>query len=248
MTKTIFYSSAINDVFAILARKKVFSTVEIGDEKVLFGYTMAEKDELTQSPLEMNLSSLSAGSRSVYERRIKQFVDFASEHEGKPTATVLLEFVNELASVYCASTLWSILSMVKRYLELQLNFSVELQAPNVGMFLKNREKREEKKRSSTFSMENLNIFVRTAPENGKVLVQKVTLIVGVYGLLRKAELLSLQWDNVTIGNDAVRITLRRKKQVGPAANSSFLITGEAFVNVLLRYADCFPLSVSQSFF
>ena len=112
-----------------------------------------------------------------------------------------------------ASTLWTVLSCMKRYLELEKN--VELKPlDRIHDYLKCLGKDQESRKAPAFSKEQIFLFLRNRKSEGATLVDKLVLAVGYFGALRCAEIEKLKFSNIEEREDGdvgFYVTLGRTK-------------------------------------
>jgi len=88
------------------------------------------------------------------------------------TEDTLLAYFSTKLSNYKSSSLWSIFSMLKA--TIQLNESVDISNfPNLHLFIKRKNEGHKPKKSSSFSKENVDNFIRCA-DNSIHLLSKVS--------------------------------------------------------------------------
>jgi integrase len=199
------------------------------------------------SELQNYLRSLNPSSSQSYQKIFDEFSTFRSSEaeKQKPLCEVVVDFFSMCHDDgYLTSTLWTRYSVIKTCLQISERFSVKDSVPHLSKMLKNWQKAEEQKKSRVFTASEIARFVEEAPSDAEYLPMKVALLFGIHGLLRKSELISLDWKNITlIETEAVKhlhVQLFRKKQKGPRASTSFLITKESYVEICKLYMTCAP--------
>ena len=201
------------------------------------------------------LQSLSPKSIPSYQRWIKQFKEYQAIHSNQlPNSSLEAEindFFDDLhQSGKATSTLWSVYSIIKSYLLITQSYRLDERMPQLIRLLKNWQKKEEQKKSKVFSRDNVIKFLSDAPDDEKYLVMKASLVVGIHGFLRLSELTEFQFDQIQERPqiEAIQGTIARKKQTGPKANSTFLITEAIFKQKLEQYIHKFKSKVIILFF
>ena len=195
------------------------------------------------------VDALSEESKVKYLRWSDKFAKHLEESQNiQDLGISVSSFFEKLHSNgYATSTLWSIHSIIKTYLQAQHNFNTEEKLPLLTRMFEGWQKKESTKKSAVFTREQVDTFIQSAPDDHEYLVKKVALIIGLHGVMRKAELVNLNFSNVQIVdnmNNSIRGSFQRKKSKGPQANSTFLITEDLPKKKVLMYIDIFKSSVS----
>ena len=192
---------------------------------------------------ETYLKSLGESSRPKYERWIQLFQEHQDSYDDQSTfeSRIINFFENLHNEGYAAKTIWSIYSIVKSYLQTTKSFHIEDQIPQLTRLIINWGKKEEVKKSKTFSQDEVKRFTTDAPDDYIYLPMKVALIIGLHGVLRVSELVDLDFNNIQVRYDiqAIQGSVTRKKQKGPRANSTFLITDDLFRSKVQLYIQKF---------
>jgi site-specific recombinase XerD len=202
--------------------------------------------------LQTYLDGLAPASRPTYESRIKDFSAYIEEDNARPLDDLIVTYFSRLRKTYSTSTLWTQYSVIKTYLNLTRKYDIKKEVPQLPKLLKQWQKKEEKKKSSVFSKDQVESFLATAPNDPAQTTMRAVLSVGICGLMRTAELLELTFERVeeqkldTSGDVQFKIFVNRKKQVGPRALSSFVVTNKQFTQAIKHYIDRFPEKVNTT--
>ena len=150
----------------------------------------------------------SASTKQSYCRFVAEFNLFRKE---KPLSEgLLLSFLVEQSKTKAASTLWTMYSLIKKYMALECGFDLG-HSPQISNFLKTLARMHLKKKAPAFSREELFMFLRTAPSESKVLICKLVLLVGFYGGLRCSEMVALMWKDLVFTEEGILITIQKSK-------------------------------------
>jgi integrase len=154
------------------------------------------------------LQHQASSTKAAYDRAVKDYE--CHRKEAPHSEVVLLSFLTLQSSTKAASTLWTIFSLVKKYLLLECEFDVG-QSPRVVEFLKTLSRFHKKKKSLALSREDIFKFLRESSSEGNGLVDKLILLAGYYGGLRGCELVALTWDDITFAQEGVLLKIAKSK-------------------------------------
>jgi len=154
--------------------------------------TPPEMKEKAQKAIE---SLIPTKSSEIYIKYYDQFVQYLSQNKSSisyASENKCLAFFEDLSSKYAASTLWTIFSCISKML--LINHGVDTkQWKAMKAFLKKRDETHIKKKSNTFSREDLDGFLKESDNEQ----DKLALLIGLCGGMRPAELTFLQWEHIT---------------------------------------------------
>jgi integrase len=105
--------------------------------------------------------------------------------------------------------LWTEVSHLFKYLELEENLSISRAA--VNRFLKTLQATHKKKQAPAFEVEELFSFLDATPNEPEHLVIKLYTLFSYYGALRSSEADSLTFASVNVSTDGLLLTVIRKK-------------------------------------
>jgi integrase len=145
----------------------------------------------------------------------KSYARFSTAYEtfraDRPhSETIVLSFLAEESKSKAASTLWTIFSLVKKYLLLECSFDLG-GALRISEFLKTLSRYHKKKKAPAFSRDDLFRYFRQAPSEGRGLVEKLVVLTGFYGGLRSCELVSLTWADIIFATEGVLVNIAHSK-------------------------------------
>lgn len=118
-------------------------------------------------------------SKKTYESTYNAFLKWQKEKNAIDnfTETIMLEYFREMSNTYAPSSLWAKYSMLRS--EIKIKHDTDIKACiSLQKFLKNKSKGFKQKKSKTFSEEEIERFLREAP-NEKYLLTKVSEIKSV---------------------------------------------------------------------
>lgn len=130
-------------------------------------------------------------SAKRYETTWLQFAEFCGSNE-RPLEDHFIRYFDYLRrekSFQC-STLWSIYSMLNHKYQSLYGYKLQM-FPRVTMQLKSYEAGYQRKSAKSFGKEEIFRFLEKAPDYGEHIHVKVAVILGFYGGLRCADLVSL---------------------------------------------------------
>ena len=118
--------------------------------------------------------------------------------------------VNEIGKQK-ASSLWTILSVIKQFYKLTQNYDIDKNLPIISKMLKGWGKDEKTQKSETFDFDEMTMFLRK-PANEKILILQVTAVVSLNGLLRIHECMLLKFTDLKKCSDHYEMKFHRGKQ------------------------------------
>jgi integrase len=144
----------------------------------------------------------SASTKQCYARAARLYEDFR-RNEPHSESTVLA-FLSEQATTKAAATLWTIFSLVKKYLLLERNVDLGTSG-RITDFLKTLSRHHKKKKAIAFNRDELFRYFRGAPSTGRKLVVKLIALTGYYGGLRSSELVALCWEDINFAQEGILV-------------------------------------------
>lgn len=207
---------------------------------------MAERNKSLSQNIETYINAHKENSRKMYKHWMIDFQQFVSKtSDPNNHSQNLLEYFNLLHGTYVTSTIWSISSVIKQYMLIQYKVDVDMEVPLLKAMFKNWQKSEEKKKSKVFSKQDLEKFFSDAEDDWKNLQRKIVAMLGILGLLRKSELVALEWKDVSINEVGLQVVVKRKKQLGNLHRTEFIIPKTANIGKVNlcelwnKYCSCF---------
>lgn len=159
-----------------------------------------------------------------YEDEYKKFCEWLKEENievSQVVDDVLLVYLSEKSNNFKPSTLWSRFSMIKKCLQVKENIDVS-SFPKTMAFLKKQSTGYVPKKASVFTADQISKFMVTAPDN-TWLLDKVILILGIFGACRRDDLVHLSINDVKDNITYFTVFLRDGKT---HKNRSFTITDD----------------------
>lgn len=171
-------------------------------------------------------------SKQLYE---KEYVNFCEWRKRKDVRgvdeTIILAYIHERSKNAKSSSLWAYYSQLKkmlsvkenidisRYVKLTLFMNFELldnccRFHQVSAFLKQQSVGHRPKKSMVFTLKDMERFLDTASDD-EYLLQKVVLIVGVFGGCRVGELVAMSVDDVDDRGNVIVVNIPDTKTYKP---------------------------------
>lgn len=191
------------------------------------------------------ISSYSATSQVIYRRRVANFVEFCDENDLDSSKSESLflyldKLRNETEFDYHASTLWTISSVLNTWYEAVHGFKPYEKDPVLKRALKEWAKQDEVKKASTFERKDIIHFLTNYPDTNQGIVKKVAVILALYGLLRRNEVIQVTFEDVKFNVDGVIVSVYRQKQAGPKQKVDYIVTDDLSRAILTKYVHLFP--------
>ncbi|KAK5637852.1 hypothetical protein RI129_000150 [Pyrocoelia pectoralis] len=179
---------------------------ENSDEECINGTPPELQCVTNESALEL----LPQKSRTLYEKQYSKFKKWRIEKNAKNiTENVLLAYLSSMSNHLKSSTLWSTYSMLKSTLAVKDNIDIS-KFRKLRTFLKKQNVGYKAKKSKIFSRDQLNRFLRDAP-NHAYLMWKVCLLIGIAGACGRDELRQISIEDIADKDDLLVITIPDSK-------------------------------------
>jgi integrase len=150
----------------------------------------------------------SESTKRSYERFVREFLDYKKD---RPLSeALLLSFLTEQSSTKAATTLWTMYSLLKKYMLLECSFDLG-SSVRITEFLKTLSRYHKKKKAPSFQRDDLYRYLRTAPSDGRQLICKLVLLTGFFAGLRSCELVALTWEDLIFAQEGILVNIRRSK-------------------------------------
>ncbi|XP_015125083.1 uncharacterized protein LOC107046879 [Diachasma alloeum] len=184
-------------------------------------------------------------SKRLYDKVYIAFKDWMQQKKIKKiTDFVLLGYFHCVARKAKPTTLWSRFSMLKKTLSTYEAIDIS-QFPKVRNFLAVNSKGYEPKKSQVLNDENIDTFIREAPDVIYLAI-KVALIIGFSGLCRTAELYQMKVENVVDRSTFYTFTLPR--EIVKTNKSRVFVVDEEYYPLLKRYISLRPKDFEKNNF
>lgn len=144
------------------------------------------------------LEGLSESSKNAYVKRVGDYIVWCNideNHIKDPVdAQTVYQYLVHLHSTenFCASTLWTLYSMISAYYEAHHNRKTHVDLPIIQTLLKQWEKEDRTRKAKAFSKEEIYRYLTGAPNDDFHHPRKVATVLAIHGLLRKVELTETQ--------------------------------------------------------
>lgn len=188
-------------------------------------------------------------SQARYRQEFEKFREWCATHSvpaGYYSENVLLAYVEEISRKYSAGSMWSKFSMLRSSI-LTLGGKDLGELPRIVKFVKKISKAHSAKKSLTFTRDQINEFMRDAPDEANLPV-KVATVFGLFGACRKGELANLLLSDVT---DSVNHLLVRITE-GKTGARSFAVLPDGLaingVELYRRYVSLRPVDAPPRLF
>lgn len=165
-------------------------------------------------------------SAKKYDQTWQEFIKYSGINQGtKPTEENYLQFFDYLKNIkkYACSTIWSSYSKLNH--KHQIYFGEKLQIyPRITHLLKSYESGYIRKTAKAFSKEEIDRYLESAPDSEDHVHIKVAVILGYFGGLRCADLISINCDDCDFNeNTGMWVTYTVSKQRGEEIKNKFNI-------------------------
>lgn len=165
--------------------------------------------ELRTAADKMREQRLPEKSKDDYIDAFKQFMEWHAMKkvpQGYVTANVVMAYFMDLAEVYAPSTVASRLSMLKATIPLRIKNVESLDWEPLEKWVYTKRDKWNAKKSAVFTREQVEMFLRLPDD--EILAKKMIFAFGVFGGLRKSELVNLKPSDVSVvdGKLEVKVT------------------------------------------
>lgn len=143
-------------------------------------------------------------TKQAYARYSKLYED---SRKGAPhSESLLLSILAKQSETLAATTLWTMYSLVKKYLLLECQFDIG-RSERITNFLRTISRFHKKKQAPAFTRDQLFEYLKTAPNVGYPLINKLVLLVGYYAGLRSSETVALTWEDLEFAVEGILVKI-----------------------------------------
>ena len=206
-----------------------------------------ESDSDTDDEIELEASFVqyvdNLDSGAMYKKRVLKYKNFCKEKDvSESNVQSLYDYLVHLREdlLFKGSTCWTNCSSICSWFEIVHKIKPIVGFPMIKRLLQNYERVDKTKQSKTLEKHEMTKFLSDAPNNDFYLVRKVATILSIYGLLRKAELIELNFEHVEQKTDVCEVTINRRKGKKKHATSSFFVTNSDHCGLIAYYISLFP--------
>ncbi|XP_063910472.1 uncharacterized protein LOC135127784 isoform X2 [Zophobas morio] len=187
--------------------------------------------ELRESAEKVPLNLLPEKSKLRYEKTYKYFRDWCSKKgaENFTSESVILAYFDDVAKTKKPSTMWAHYSMLRSTVNSKDNVDISKYSKLIA-YLKKENLGYQPTKSSTFTKENVDNFLKNAPFH--FLPLKAALVIGVSGACRSDELFKMKTADVDLQEHRAIVVIPRTQSYQPR---SFLVTNIKWVEILKWY-------------
>ncbi|XP_031328141.1 uncharacterized protein LOC116159324 isoform X2 [Photinus pyralis] len=167
-------------------------------------------------------------SKEKYEKEFETFTAWQSKHKiFTINETVLLSYFQELSEKYTPTSLWTKYSLLKSTFIVKKKTDIS-NYNQLIYFLKVKSKGYKPKKSQVLTGDQVFEFIKRAP-NDIYLLHKVVLVMGVFGGLRRDEMVKMCIDDITDKGSVVIVNVPETKT---GTSKGFTIVEEEEINAL----------------
>lgn len=190
---------------------------------------------------------LPSKSKECYNRELENFRQWMTNNQVEViNETVLLGYFEELSESFAASSLWTKYSMLKKTLLVNRNIDIGKYC-KLGVYLKQRSKGYEAKKSKVLTREEVLKFIHEAP-NETFLMMKVALLFGIFGGCRRQELVNMLIGHFDDRESVIVVTIPEtktdKKRVFTIVEENEMNS----LNLIRQYVSLRPQKCCNRFF
>ncbi|KAK4875617.1 hypothetical protein RN001_012039 [Aquatica leii] len=184
---------------------------------------------------------LPSKSKSEYEKAYSKFLEWShANNVTVVTENVMISFFKGKRETFKSSTLWKLYSMLRTMLNIRQNIDIAKFA-NLQVLLKNYSKSYIAKKSKTLNFDQVEAFLKNAPDIN-YLVVKVALIIGYTGACRRQELTNMSIKDLEFKESIIFVSIPNSKNGQPRY---FAITKEEWVALIKKYIELRPEAVTH---
>lgn len=188
-------------------------------------------------------------SRKIYEKEYASFEEWLKENKIGEVIndTVMLAYFQDLSDKFAPNSLWTKFSMLRKQLIVKKKVKSTEKFGYLQEFLKQVGKGYNPKKSKVLSREQVLQFLKEAP-NETYLLEKVALVVGVFGACRRDELVNMRFSDVQDSSAYISVNIPQTKN---GVARSFLIIEENEMSALTlvrQYISLRPKEASDERF
>lgn len=182
-------------------------------------------------------------SKATYDKWWNHFTEYCQNYnKDMKVYANFLDYIGFLSNHYKYSTLWQASSCINKFVKLKFGMDFIKEA-SFKMLMKNLGKAYKPNKSSIFTLDDVvTCMVSTELD----ILVKASVIIGVYGGLRIAELVNLEFEDVAIENGVFKVNIKQSKTDPAGTGHCFCISPSADiqscpVSILKLYIDLFEV-------
>ena len=153
------------------------------------------------------MSILRSNSAQLYEKRFKEYLNYCTAAKTN-LETSMFDYVVVLSKVYKPTTIQNIMSMIKQCM---IDHIKKLETEKAQLFLIKLHATHSKKKANVFTVQEVNMYMKTGGFVGKELQEKIAVQLALYGALRIKELTNLMIQDVKIEESEMTIKVTQSK-------------------------------------
>jgi integrase len=164
--------------------------------------------------------------RKTKETYFKAYQRFQNWLKDKGTTKVsestLLAYFQENLAVKAPTTMWSEYSLLKKMLRVQNGVDIS-KFTSITDLLKQTSRSHQKKKASTFSNDEVDRFLSSAPNTLDFIQEKLAFLLGIFGGLRSEEFCEIQFASIEEFDDHLKVCLAQRKTDQAGNGTTFFV-------------------------
>lgn len=182
-------------------------------------------------------NAVSDSSRSRYEQVVRDFQRHMNEQRKEESdleaLAAYLEQIHNREGGYAATTMRSIICILATYFVHVYGILLSKAKPIIYSMLRGWKKQHKVVKSKVLSVEETDRFLYYAPNDSVYLPMKVGAIMSYYGLLRKSELIAIEFEDIQFDGMNCVVKTTRLKQSDGRDEDSFIVNGEFCLQIVV---------------
>lgn len=199
-----------------------------------------ENNEEIEAPFENYLGSLNESSAQMYRKRVSFYKQYCESEEldasNCESVDKFIQFCHD-QDLFAVTTLWTIFSIVNTYFTFVHNIKLLENLPGLVKKMKQWEKEYAVTKSATLEKEEIYQYMQ---DENNPLLYRTAIAIAIPGFLRRTEIKSIAFENVSFHQDHILIRFERSKSKGYKQPMSYVITDPIFRSTISQYVALFP--------
>ena len=194
------------------------------------------------------MSILRSNSAQLYEKKFKEYLNYCTAAKTNLETSMFDYDVVVLSKIYKPTTIQSVMSMIKQCM---IDRNKKLETEKAQLFLRKLHATHSKKKTNVFTVQEVNMYMKTGGFVGKELQEKIAVQLALYGALRIKELTNLMIQDVNIEESEMTIKVTQSKTDKSKQGFYFVIPDtkeeHSTFKLLVKYLNSLPVQSGRRF-
>lgn len=166
-------------------------------------------------------------SKTTYDKALERFETWLDKQgTARISEHTILPYFQELLKDKKPTTAWTEYSCLKKMIRVRHSVDIS-KFYSISDLLKQASKGHSKKKAKTFTSEQVDQFLEKAPNSLDVIQDKLALLLGLFGGLRSEEFCDIQFENIQVFEDHLKVSIGKRKTDQAGVGTTFFAIASA---------------------